>query len=79
MGTGGTQLVIDIGPGLTMFLDSVLVALPGIIAAIYGYQNKQAIATANSKLGTALAMNANSAGEAKLTITPLADTTPKVG
>ena len=76
---GGTQIVIDIGPTLAMFLTALLVALPGLLAAYYGYLNKNDITLANSHLATALNLNSNAAGESKLTITPLADTTPKVG
>ena len=65
------HFIIDIGPGLVTFLSATLIALPGLIAAYFGYQNKQAIATANSHLAIALAKASNPEGESKLTITPL--------
>jgi len=65
------HLIIDIGPGISSVLLALIVAVPGIVAAIYGRSNSAAIAKANSHLAVALAVNANPAGEAKLTIAPM--------
>jgi hypothetical protein len=72
-----THVILDIGPGLLTILTAALIAAPGMLAAYYAFMNGRKIDTANGKLATALAMNANPAGESKLTITPMPEAAVK--
>lgn len=74
-----THVIIDIGPGLLSALTILLAALPGLLAAYYGFKNGRAIALANSHLATALNLSSNAAGESKLTISHLDEPAKKEG